>query len=220
MLFIAHTAEDLQALLYQINILAIKIGLKFNPNKCTTLYYSSKPPAGCRDTIFNLAGSELSHMYNGNPTMFLGKPIGAFLPRDSVTLDRLKQRGMKILSSMLTPWQRIDCIKIFFYPPMLFLEKTDQLSKTDWSLIEDALKPLLKKTLGLPSNATNEYLHGSREDGHFGTPLAAEDGDIALINGGFKLLTSNDNIIQKLAWGELVDAAKWRYESTSYLKIS
>lgn len=114
MLFIAHTTEDLLALLYLINILAIKICLKFNPKKYTTLYYSSKPPAGCRDTIFILAGSELPHMFNGNSTMFLGKPIGVFLPRDSVTADRLKQRGMKIFFSMFTPWQRIDCIKIFF----------------------------------------------------------------------------------------------------------
>lgn len=82
------------------------------------------------------------------------------------------------------------------------------------------MKPLLKKTLGLPSNAANEYLYGSREDGLFGTPLAAEDSDIALINAGFKLLTSNDSIIQKLAWGELDDTDSWRYESISQLNIS
>lgn len=122
---------------------------------------------------------------------------------------------------MLNPWQRLDCIKTFFFPSLLFMQRTDQLSKTDWSIIDNSLKPLIKKSLGLPSNAANEYLYGNREDGLFGIPLAAEDSDIALIDGGggFKLLTSNDKIIQRLAWGELIDTANWRYESTSQLNV-
>lgn len=85
---------------------------------------------------------------------------------------------------MLTPWQRIDCLKSFFYRSLQFLQRTDQISKTDWSMIDNTLKPLIKKTLSLPSNSTNEYLYGSRDDGLFGIPLAAEDSDIALIIEG------------------------------------
>lgn len=82
-------------------------------------------------------------------------------------------------------------------------------------MIVNTLKTLIKKTLGLPSNSANEYLYGSRDDGLFGNPLAAEDSDIALIDGGFKLLTSNDKIIHKLSWDELVDVGNWRYQSAS-----
>lgn len=82
MLLIARSAEDLQALLHLINVLARNLGLKFNTNKCTTLHYNT---AGCRSTIFNLAGSEIPQLEDGTLTIFLCKPIDAFLPRDSVT---------------------------------------------------------------------------------------------------------------------------------------
>lgn len=119
-LLLARPAEDLQALLYLINLLARKIGLKFNTKKCSSLHYSSKPPAGCRPTIFNLAGSPISHLMDGDPTVFLGKPVGVYLPRDSATIDSIKQRGIKILTSKLTPWQRFDCLKSFFFPSLQF----------------------------------------------------------------------------------------------------
>lgn len=51
-------------------------------------------------------------------------------------------------------------------------------------MIDETLRPLIKKTLGLPSNAANEYLYGNKDDGLFGIPLAAEDSDIARIEGG------------------------------------
>lgn len=62
MLLIARSAEDLQALLHLINVLGRKLGLKFNTYKCTTLHYSSKPLAGCRSAIFNLAGMDIPHL--------------------------------------------------------------------------------------------------------------------------------------------------------------
>lgn len=130
-LLMARNAGNLQALLHFINVLAKKIGLNFNPKKCCTLHYSNKAPAGCWPTIFNLAGNEILYLEDGVPTIFLGKPIGIFIPRDSVTVDAIKQRGLKILQSTLTPWQRIDCLKSFFFPSLQFLQLTDQLQKQD-----------------------------------------------------------------------------------------
>lgn len=118
---------------------------------------------------------------------------------------------------MLIPWQRIDSLKSFFFLLFQFLQRTDQISKTDLTSIDDTLKPLIKKTLGLLSNAANEYLYGSRHDGLFSIPLTSEDSDIALIDGRFKLLTSTDKIVQSLAWDELVEVANWRYDSTSII---
>lgn len=90
-------------------------------------------------------------------------------------------------------------MKTFFFSSLQFLQRTDQISKTDWTNIDDALKSLIKKTLGLPSNTANEYLYGSRQDGLFCIPLASNDSDIAL-----KLLTSTDKIVQSLAWETLM----------------
>lgn len=61
-LLINRSAEDLQSLLHLINVLAMKIELKFNPKTCITLHYSRKAPVGCRPTIFNLAGSQIPYV--------------------------------------------------------------------------------------------------------------------------------------------------------------
>lgn len=71
--------------------------------------------------------------------------------------------------------------------------RTDQIPKSDWSVTDKNIKPLLKKTLWLPSVSFNEYLYGSIDDGLFAVPLAADDSDTAHIDGAFKLLTSKDS---------------------------
>lgn len=67
------------------------------------MHHSSKPPAGCRNTIFNIAGSPLPIIQDGSPVVFLGIHIGAFIPRDIITVEKLKQRATKIILSKLAP---------------------------------------------------------------------------------------------------------------------
>lgn len=43
--------------------------------------------------------------------------------------------------------------------------------------------------------------------------MAAEDSDIALIDGGIKLLTSKDPIFSDVAWAELNEDAAFRFRS-------
>lgn len=87
MLLIAKSAWDMQALLHLMNMLAFKVRLRFNPNKCKTLHYSNKGPAGCRNTIFRMGDCDIPVVTDGNPTMFLGKPVGAFVPQDTATIE-------------------------------------------------------------------------------------------------------------------------------------
>lgn len=114
MLVMAKDAVTLQAFLTLLNCLAVKIGLVFNNRKCVSLHYSCKPPAGCRRNVFNFDGGEIPYIQDGTPAVFLGKPIGAFLPKDLVTIANLKQRAIRIMSSKLAPCQRLDCLKTFF----------------------------------------------------------------------------------------------------------
>lgn len=73
----------------------MKIGLKFNPNKCCTLHYSNKPSASCRHTIVNLTVIQILSTEDGESATILGKPIGVFLPKDMDTVNNIKQRGTK-----------------------------------------------------------------------------------------------------------------------------
>lgn len=103
MLVMAKDPGTLQALLHKINNHAKKIGLVFNSRKCVTMHYSNKPPTGCRDTIFNINDQDIHYIRDRCPVTFLGKPISAFLPRDAVTIENLKQRAANIMQSKLGP---------------------------------------------------------------------------------------------------------------------
>lgn len=74
-LIMARSAGDLQALLHLINVAAVKLGLKFNARKCYTMHNINKPPAGCRNTIFNIADADIPALQDEKPAFFLGKPI-------------------------------------------------------------------------------------------------------------------------------------------------
>lgn len=139
-------------------------------------------------------------MHDFVPAKFVGMPIGAFLPKDTATGNQFKQRALIIMQSKLGPWQIIYCMKTSYCPSLVILMHTDQLSKTDWRCIDNSINPLLKRTLDLPPNSTNEYLYGAREAGLFGVQLAAEDSDITIIDEGFKLLTSKDHKLKAWHW--------------------
>lgn len=149
------------------------------------MHYSNFATARCRETKFNINKKEIICIRDGCLAVFLDTSISAFLPRDTVTIENLKQRALKIMNSKLGPWQRIVCLKTFFYPSLLFM-RTDQLTKTDCHSIDDAIKPLIKRTLGLPPPPMKSMsiCKGENDDGQFGIPLAAEDSDIAIIDGG------------------------------------
>lgn len=126
--------------------------------------------------------------------------LKGFVEENSISnfLKKFSISWTYMIKDILIPVQRIDRLKTFFFLSLLFLQRTDQIPKTDRTYVDDTLKPLLKHSLVLPSNAANEYLYGSREDGfvdtdfledrRFGIPLAAGYSGIALTDGWFKLM--------------------------------
>lgn len=85
------------------------------------------------------------------------------------------------MNSMLAPWQRLDAVKTFLFPALNFAMRMGAYGKDEWKKIDEALRPLLKKTLYLPVNATNDYLYGSSKGGAAGIPNAAERSDACRI---------------------------------------
>ena len=85
-------------------------------------------------------------------------------------MDDFISYGKKILSSKLTPWQRLDALKSFFFPSLNYAMRTDQFNKEDWKRLDNALKPLVKQTLNLPDRASTEYIYDNAKDGLFGIP--------------------------------------------------
>ncbi|XP_065311918.1 uncharacterized protein [Dermacentor albipictus] len=108
------------------------------------------------------------------------------------------------------PLQRLDALRTFVYPGLNFMMRCGTLGKEDWQRLDDALRPLLKWTLYLPSNASNEYLYGSPRSGALVTPLPAELSDLCRVDNAFKLLTSADIEVRDMASQGLFEVVSQR----------
>lgn len=136
--------------------------------------------------------------------LFLGKPVGFQLVNHHSSIKEFFDKATAIINSALTPWQKLDALKAFYYPSLQYAQRTNQLPKAYWAKFDNEICRLIKQEiLYVPSRAANEYLYGSSSDTLLGTPVAAEDADIATIDGAFKLLTSSDPNIVDMAWKDI-----------------
>lgn len=153
---------------------AANIGLSVNPEKCFSLHIRADHQS-CLPSQFHINGEPVAVLMNYDITSYLGKPFGFRILPQSANIDDFINTGKEILNSNLAPWQKIDALKTFLYPLFHYAMRTNQYLKQDWSRLDLALKPLIKKTLGLPSCASTEYLYGDTNSGLFGIPRTADD---------------------------------------------
>ncbi|KAL1418335.1 hypothetical protein MTO96_025981 [Rhipicephalus appendiculatus] len=91
---------------------------------------------------------------------------------------------------MLAPWQRIDAVKTFVYPALNFSMRCGVLTKTDWRRLDDAVRPLVKRTLYLPGNASTHYIYGSAASGAAAILVAAELHDICRVADAYAVASA------------------------------
>ncbi|XP_064462302.1 uncharacterized protein LOC135372762 [Ornithodoros turicata] len=194
--------------------MAASMNLQLNPAKCMTVHISGKQPVGVRETQFHIGPHLIPYLKEFDSFDYLGKPIGFNLLANDTTIQKAIEMGAKLLSSMLAPWQRIDAIKTFVFPSLNFAMRINSCSKGDWQKLDDALRPLIKRTLYLPQNASNDYLYASTNKGCCGIPLAAETSDVAKVDGTFRLLTSRDGIVSDMAREAVTRTVSKRLRST------
>ncbi|XP_037515062.1 uncharacterized protein LOC119391454 [Rhipicephalus sanguineus] len=194
----------LQSRIDRIEALATSLGLSLNPAKCSSLHLSGATPVGMRPTSFLVSGTAISALRDFQPQRFLGRPVGYRLPTSTGSvIDTAIDQARKIFASMLAPWQRLDAVRTFVYPALNFPMRCGVLTKTDWRRLDDAIRPLVKRTLYLPGNASNNYVYGSAAGGAAGIPVAAELSDICRVDSAYKLLTTTDRGLRDMA---LLDA--------------
>lgn len=152
---------------------------------------------GVRDTTFNLNHEVLKALVEGEATSFLGAQVGFRVIPKMATLEVIIETGLKIVRSMLAPWQRIDALKTFFYPSAVHLQRMWVFPKTDWAKVNKTLRPEIKATLNHPQETSNEYIYGSTKAGCCGLTSFAEDTDITAVDSVFKLLTSPDGRVAR-----------------------
>lgn len=100
---------------------------------------------------------------------------------------------------MLAPWQRLDAFKTFLYTALNFAMRCGTFCTIEWQVLDNALRPLLKHTLYLPKNASNDYLYGSSAGGAVGLPQADDTSDACRNDAASKLLSSTDAEVRTMA---------------------
>ncbi|XP_064462367.1 uncharacterized protein LOC135372838 [Ornithodoros turicata] len=155
--------------------------------------------------IFNVNGNAIPPLRDFEKIAYLGKPVGFSLLNGDSEVHNTIYLVQKLLSSMLAPWQRLDAIRTFLYPALNFAMRTGIIAKTQWEKLDALLRPLIKRTLYLPKNASNEYIYGSAKKGACGVPIAAELSDICHVDNAYKLLTSRDEGLSRLSMEDLID---------------
>lgn len=207
---LARDPASLQASINLIEEEAGRLGLSLNAAKCRSLHLSGCSPVGLRGSQFLVNGTPIPVIRDFEAFAYLGRPVGFNILQDGSDVDATIQLGTRILGSMLAPWQRLDAIKTFLYPALHHLMRTGTVGKTEWARLDEALRPLIKQTLYLPPGASNDYIYGSSRAGACGIPCAAETSDVCRVDSVFKLLTSRDPEVARMALDDLMGIVKAR----------
>ncbi|GIY12443.1 retrovirus-related Pol polyprotein from type-1 retrotransposable element R2 [Caerostris extrusa] len=133
-----------------------------------TLHISGVTPVDTRNSVFSINGEDISSLPESDFHKYLGKPIGFNPCPNYQSLSELAEIGMKLSTSSLAPWQRIDALKSFLYPAFQFPVRTGQFKKTDCEKVDKMPGKEMKATLNLPQKASNDYLYGHRQQGCIG----------------------------------------------------
>ncbi|KAH8027015.1 hypothetical protein HPB51_001330 [Rhipicephalus microplus] len=107
-----------------------------------------------RPMEFRVSGVPIWVLRDFEPQRYLGRPIGFRIPCGSGSaVESALGQAQAITSSMFVPWQRLDAFRTFVYPALNFSMRCGVLLMMDWRRLDDAIRPLVKRTLYLPTNA-------------------------------------------------------------------
>ncbi|KAG8179227.1 hypothetical protein JTE90_004055 [Oedothorax gibbosus] len=177
---------------------------------------SGSTPRGHRSTPFFIDNQPLEVVPNHIPSSFLGTPVGFQLFQNTEDVEKILELGKKIGESHLAPWQRIDAYKTFCFPALNFPMRTGQFSKNQLHQVDMEIRKFIKVTLNLvgpASNASNHYIYGATDAGCLGIPCLEDEHDVVLLDSAFKLLTSRDPRVSRIAWADLASQIEFRTAS-------
>nr|XP_037275864.1 uncharacterized protein LOC119168570 [Rhipicephalus microplus] len=197
---LASTPRRLHQRIPRIETLAASLGRSLNPSECASFHMVGSTPVGMHTMEFSFSRIPISVLRDFEPQRYVGRLIVFRIPSGSGSVvESAVAQARAIMSSMLAPWQRLDALRTFVYPALNFPMRCGVLSTTDWRRLDDAIRPLVKRTLYLPTNAATNYIYGSASGGAVGIPVAAELSDHCRIDSAFKLLTSADTELWQMA---------------------
>ena len=155
-------ASSLPGVLKEIESLAARLGLTFNPKKCGVANY---------EPSLMLAGEQIPIVDESHSYKYLGTEAG------STTLGGLEQKFAKtwkvaelIEMSALTPMQKLHALRTYILPKLMHLLENAHSTQKQIQRMNRDLRKMVKRICHLPERATNSYIHLHRRYGGPGLP--------------------------------------------------
>ncbi len=202
LLLCSSSPRALQALLIRIDDLIRRLGMAINPAKCGTLVLGRE----VQEQFCIGQGVALPSLSKGESYTYLGRALGESLSDllgDS--FDQLEKDIITVFDSNLSPYQKTDALKIFLLPRLSHILRTNpSLSISGLKEFNYKITNRLKKVLQLPPSASLDYLQAPVTKGGLGLLLPAQESDLQTCTQAFRILTSPDNKIRRIASNQLV----------------
>ena len=170
---------------------------------------------GCCDTPILYGKEPIPGLYGSDVYKYLGVNFGRKInTTPTKVIEDLRKIVSKIDSSLLLPWQKINCFQTFGHSKLLFAFRTSFFHFKSFSGtmvtnkktghvstggVDIQVRSMLKRCLNLQATATNEYLYTATDFGGMGIISCADECAVQKVVQGYRILTCNHSLVSNIA---------------------
>jgi len=168
------------------------IGIKFRPSKCARIAIPHNP-----NNRIQIYGSAIPEITEGEFVVYLGGHFSENIRIAPVEkLAEVTRETVKITESVLFPWQKLQAYMVYLHSKLIFAFRIfyipyGTIDGKSYSL-DNVIRLLHKKVLGLQKNASNAYLYTPRENGGVGIKSLLDEYLIQSLAHSFQMIACSD----------------------------
>jgi len=168
------------------------LGIKFRPSKCARIAIPHNP-----NHRIQIYGSAIPEITESEFVVYLGGHFSENIRIAPVEkLAEVTRETVKITESILFPWQKLQAYMIYLHSKLVFSFRIfyipyGTLDGKSHSL-DNVIRLLHKKVLGLQKNASNAYLYTPKENGGVGIKSLLDEYLIQSLAHSFQMIACSD----------------------------
>ena len=168
------------------------LGIKFRPSKCARIAIPHNP-----NHRIQIYGSAIPEITESEFVVYLGGHFSENIRIAPVEkLAEVTRETVKITESILFPWQKLQAYMIYLHSKLIFSFRIfyipyGTLDGKSHSL-DNVIRLLHKKVLGLQKNASNAYLYTPKENGGVGIKSLLDEYLIQSLAHSFQMIACSD----------------------------
>ncbi|XP_046638804.1 uncharacterized protein LOC124319615 [Daphnia pulicaria] len=201
------SVSEIQGTLNATENTATSLGLRFNPNKCTSLTLINGKSSV--DNPLKLGDSQIRALAEDEQENYLGTPLGSRLTFRPTT--SLLGNLIKIGDSGLAPWQKLEVYRSVLLPSLSHHLASGRVEKRSLYDLDVACRDFLRKVACVPMSANTAFFYSDRRVGGLGVLPLTDEADIWTLARALQLLDSKDKNVSEVAMAQLEETIKLGY---------